>query len=141
MALTNDASDEYFATLLNTVKIYMDIDSISFQVVDVKNDYDIIERTLPGYSAGSYTAGRVIQIKLGLYEDIKEIYYQRILDDTLLGIKGFRDDSHKEDFLYSPDDGITKYRVNLTGQGSFILEQPEKTSKTLRMRLIFKGTL
>jgi len=141
LASDNSASDEYFATLSNTNKCYMDIDNVSFDVIGIKSDYDVIERTLPNYSDGSYKAGKVIQIKLGLYEDIKELYYERVLDDTLADMKTFRDNSLETDFLYSPDDGVTKYRVNFTGRDSMIIEQPEKTTKTMKLRLIFKGTL
>lgn len=135
--------DEYFAPLAGTPKVYMDIKSTSYDVPGYGAYSDIVERTLPTYTAGDYVSGRVIHIRLGFYEDIKELNFQRYLSATRTALETIIDDAFaaNEDFIYSPDDGTTKYRVNLVGEGAYTVQQPEKSSETLRMRLIFKEVL
>ena len=133
---------EFFTTYpyspLNT-KITVSVQDTNESVLDNPAYYEIIERTLPDVTG----AGRIIQIVLGQYEEIKELTYESVDDDFVEDMKTLIEDaiSSKTDFVYSPDNGTTLYRVFLFGADPFIIGQPRKPGQFINLRLIIKETL
>jgi hypothetical protein len=134
-------SGAYFSDLDGGNKVYCLIDPVPFPVFGNSQIKDVIHETLPGIGlSGSVESGRVVHFNLGgNYTQIVDLEF-KLADDEgsntdFVDILRTKRDS-MEDFIYSPNDGSTQYRVSFTGADGLVFYKQEYPSTLCKIKLL-----
>lgn len=138
--MSDPHSDVYFSDLDGGNQIYCECEPVTLPVYDNNEVQAIVERTLPGLNnSDEWASGRAIYINMGGgYEDIQQLFFPYVTSALRTWLIAKRDEG--EDFIYSPDDGDTEYRVNFVSNG-IKFEQPANPSKNCTLNLINLGVI